>query len=66
MLLLTHKKTTGTKNLILCTWNIAPVLDIAVLGAVGGTVAGFAATAAVLEISDIMLSFDNGKSSSIS
>lgn len=52
--------------MVLFIWKAAPVAGIASLATVPGTAAGLAATAATLDIPDIVQFFEQDKSRSIS
>ena len=60
------KVPTGTQSLALFIWNVAPVLCIAVTPGTGGFTSGRAAILGVIDISDIIHSFDHDQLSSIS
>ena len=66
MLPFIDKVTTATYNLALVIWNVAPAASDAAAAWTGGLAFGSAATAAVLDIWDIIQSSDPDKSSYIS
>ena len=66
MLSFTDNVTTGTKSLALLIWNVALVVYIAALGWKGGLAPRLATIIDVIDISDIIHSFDHHKTSSIS
>ena len=62
MLWFINKVTIGTENLVLFIWDVGPGVFVAAVAGLGV----LAITASVLDISDIMKSFDYDKLSSIS
>ena len=58
--------TTGTQGLVLLIWNVAQVVYLDGLSATGGIAFGVPAILGVIDISDIMQSFNHDKSSYIS
>ena len=58
--------TTGTQGLVLLIWNVAQVVYLDGLSATGGIAFGVPAILGVIDISDIMQSFDHDKSSYVS
>ena len=66
ILALIDKVTTGTLSLGIFIWNVAPIVYIAATSGTGGLAFRWQDTAAVINISDIIYSFDYDKSSSAS
>ena len=66
ILALIDKVTTGTLSLGIFIWNVAPIVYIAATSGTGGLAFRWQDTAAVIDISDIIHSFDYDKSSSAS
>ena len=58
--------TTGTQSLTLIIWNVAPAVNIAALGWIGGLASGSSTILGVIDISDTKHYFDHEKLSSIS
>ena len=58
--------TTGTQGLVLLIWNVAQVVYLDGLSATGGIAFGVPAILGVIDISNIMQSFDHDKSGHVS